>query len=242
MRARLSRFLLLLPFAAAASRAPAELVDRVAASINGVAIPESAVRRAMVLSPLERQEGESAAAYRARVLDALIDQSLEYEDALRFGPPPPDASEIEGALARLRARLAEEGKDPTTEFRKAGMTDDDVRASVERQLVVQRYLRERFRPSAVGEDERARAEYAERYAPERRAAGLPVPAFDEVAEDMRARVRQRSYDEEVEKWLRDLRDRARIRIYPTPSAPVGQGTPVVLATAPPAARTPSPAN
>ncbi len=241
MSARLSRFL---PFllAAAASLAQTAVVDRVAASVNGIAIPESALRRAMVLSPLERQAGESPEAFRARVLDALIDQNLQYEDALRFGPASPDAAEIEGAVAKLRARLAEEGKDPSAEFSRAGMTADDVRASVERQLIVQRYLRERFRPISLADEERARAEYDERYAPERRAAGLPVPAFEQVSEDMRARARERAFDEEVEKWVKELREKAKIAIYPTPTAPTGQSAPVVIATAPAAARTPAPAN
>lgn len=240
MPARLSRYLPLLLAAAAASLAQTAVVDRVAASVNEVAIPESAVRRAMVLSPLSREEGETLEAFRARVLDALIDQNLQYEDALRFGPSPPDASEIEGTIAKLRARLAGEGKDPAAEFARAGMTAEDVRASVERQLVVQRYLRERFRFSAAADEERARAEYDERYAPERRAAGLPVPAFDQVAEQMRARVQQRAFDEEVEKWIKELREKATIKVYPPPSTPADLGAPVVISTAPAAPRTPTP--
>lgn len=228
--------------AAAASLAQTAIVDRVAASVNDVAIPESAVRRAMLLSPLTPEAGESPEAFRARVLDALIDQHLQYEDALRFGPAAPDASEIEAAMAKLRARLAEGGKDPAAEFARVAMTADDVRASVERQLVVQRYLRERFRSSALPDEDRARAEYDERYAPERRAAGLPVPPFERVAEEMRARAQQRGFDAEVEKWLEELREKSKITIYPAPSAPAGLGAPIVISTAPAGTRTPVPAN
>ena len=45
-------------------------------------------------------------------MDALIDQHLEYEDAVRFGPAPPDAAEINAAFDKLRERLKAEGKDP----------------------------------------------------------------------------------------------------------------------------------
>jgi hypothetical protein len=214
-------------------------VDRVAVSVNDEAIPESAVRRAVLLSPLAREAGESPEAYRTRVLDALIDQHLEYEDALRFGPTPPDAAEIEAAFAKLRARLAAEGKDPAEEFARASMTVADVRASLERQLVIQRYLQERFRPVAMADEERARTEYEERYVPERKAQGLPVLPYEEVAGEIRSRAQQRSFDEEVEKWLAELREKARITIYPAPAAPTGQGPPTVFATVPPAARTPA---
>lgn len=237
--ARLPPLLLLL--AAAAALGQGVLVDRVAASVNDMAIPESAVRRALVLSPLVREPGESPEAFRARVLDALIDQSLQYEDAERFGPAPPDAADVEAAMGRVRQRLVAEGKKPEEEFARAGMTVADVRASIERQLVVQRYLQERFRPIAIADEERARTEYEEHYVPERGAAGLPVLPYAEVVEQMRERFQQRSFDEEVARWLADLRDKAKITIYPTPTAATGQGAPVVIATAPPAAATPPPA-
>jgi len=239
MTDRAARVLPLL-FCAAAALGQAVLVDRVAASVNDVAIPESAVRRAMLLSPIERAPGESENAFRARVLDALIDQYLEYEDAQRFGPSPPDATEIAAAMKSLRDRLAADGKDPAAEFARAGMTVDDVRAALERQLVVQRYLKERFRSLATVDAERPKAEYEEHYVPERKAAGQPVLPYEQVASEMETRARERIFDEDVEKWIGDLRDRARITIYPTPTAWKGQGTPVVIATAPAAATTPVP--
>ncbi len=228
--------------AASAALGQGILVDRVAVSVNGVAIPESAVRRAVLLSPLAHEAGESPAAYRARVLDALVDQHLEYEDAMRFGPTPPDAAEIEAAFEKLRERLSAEGKDPAEEFARAGMTVADVRASLERQLVIQRYLQERFRAGAMADEDRARAEYEEHYVPERKAEGLPVLPFEQVSNEMRSRAQRRGFDEEVDKWLAELRDKARITIYAAPTPPTGQGPATVFATAPPAARTPTTAN
>jgi hypothetical protein len=234
------RLSLVLAFAAAAA-ARAAVVDWVAASVNDVAIPESVVRRAMVLSGLPRAEAETDAAFRGRVLEALIDQQLEYEEALRFGPEPPDARDIEEAMKKVSDRLREEGKDPAREFTSAGMTVDDVRASVERQLVIQRYLRERFRAGTLADEERARAEYEERFAPEKRAAGQTVPPFDEVAEQMRARARERSFDDEVDKWVKELRDKARIRIHPAPPASAAEPGPLVpIEQAPRPAPSPTP--
>jgi hypothetical protein len=225
---------------AAASLAETVLVDRVAASVNDVAIPESAVRRAILLATIERLPGETPPAYRARVLDALIDEHLQYEDALRFGNEPPNAADVEEAMAKLTQHLRAEGKDPAEEFARAGMSADDVRFSLERQLVVQRYLKERFRGGAAADEERARAEYDERFVPQTKAAGRPVPPFESVAAEMRARAQQRGLDEEVDKWTRELRDKARITIYPTPLPATGLGPAVLLSTAPPPAETPTP--
>ena len=222
-----------------AAAMPGETLDRIAATVNDVAIAESEVRRAMAVSALTPGPGEGREAFRARVLDALIDERLEYEDALRFGPAVPDAAEIEAALKKLRDRIAGEGKNPDAEFAAAGMTPLEVRATVERQLVIERYLQERFRPIALADEERAKLEYEKFYVPERKAAGLSVPAFEAVSDDMRSRSQQRVFNEEVEKWMAELREKSRIEIYRV-SAPAGpRGTPVLVSTPGPRA-TPTP--
>lgn len=202
--------------AAALALAAGEIVDRIAATVNDVAIPESEVRKWMVISALQPEPGESTEAFRARVLEALIDQHLQYEDAQRFGPAPPDAAEIATAMRGLEDRLRGEGKDPQQEFVRAGLTREEVRAAIERQLLIQRYLRERFTPVALADEERAREEYDTVYVPERKAAGLPVPPFETVAEEMRKRAQQRAFEEEVEKWRTELRQKARVGLFRIP--------------------------
>jgi hypothetical protein len=225
----------------AAAAALAATVDRIAATVNDVAIPESEVRRAMALSALRPAPDESAESFRTRVLDALIDERLQYDDALRFGPAVPDAADVEAALQKLRDRIAKEGKNPTTEFAAAGLTPEEVRGTVERQLIIERYLQERFRPIAFADEDRAREEYEKHYVPERRAAGLPVPPFETVSEEMRARSQQRVFAEEVEKWMKELREKARISIYRIAIPAAGVRTPIVIATAAAAPdRTPTP--
>ena len=219
---------------------PADVVDRIAATVDDVAIPESEVRKAMVVSALQPEAGESREAFRARILDALIDQHLEYEDAQRFGSAPPDAAEIETAMRRLEERLRAEGKDPAAEFTRAGLTREEVRASLERQLLIQRYLKERFNPVALADEERARAEYEKYYVPERKAAGLAVPPFESVIEEVRRRAQERSFLDETEKWRRDLRQKARVGIYRLP-IPLGADRQKVVLSGARATPTPAPA-
>ncbi len=197
----------------AASMSQSTIVDRIAATVDDVAITESEVRKSIAISPLSPNPGEAPAAFRARILDAMVDERLSYDDALRFGPAPPDAADVTAALTKLRDRLRGQGKDPAKEFAAAGMTADEVRASVERQLVIQRYLQERFRPVALADEDRARDEYDKFYVPERQAAGQAAEPFEKVVEEMRRRAQQRVFDDEVEKWLKDLREKASIAIY-----------------------------
>jgi hypothetical protein len=210
----------------------AELVDRIAATVNDTAIPESEVRKAILISAFSPSPGESPDAFRTRVLDALIDQHLEYQDASRFGPAPPDAAQVEDAYKKLVDRLKEDGKNPEEEFAGAGMTEDDVKAMLERQLVIQRYLKERFAPVAYADEEQARREYDEHYVPARRAANLPVEPYETVVESMRLQASDRAFDDQVARWLKELRQKARIGIYRIPPALELVGTPVILSTAP----------
>ena len=216
----------------------AVVVDHIAATIDDVAIPESALRRAMATSAMRAGPGESPEAFRLRVLEALIDQHLQYDDAVRFGPAPPDPANVTAAVEALRGRLKAEGRDPDKEFAAAGLKPEEVRSALERQLIVQRHLAERFRPLAISDSERAREEYDKHYVPESVAAGQTPAPFEAVAEQMRARSQQRVFDEEVEKWVRELRARARIVIYRLPP-PYPEGvTSVILSTTKP--RTPNP--
>jgi hypothetical protein len=216
----------------AALPAAAAIVDRVAATVDDAAIPESEVRKEMVVSGLRPEPGESADAFRTRVLNALIDRLLEYEDAVRFGPAPPDAAEIEKAMETLRRRLRDEGKNPDEEFRQAGMTVEEVRSSLANQLVIARYLRERFSPIAYADTAQAREEYDRVYVPEQKAAGLPVEPFEAVAEEMRRRYSDRAFDAAVTKWLDGLRQKARISVYRIPVEMPTDRTRVVLSSAP----------
>jgi len=239
------RSLLTLAVCLLAIPAAAEVVDRIAATVNDIAIPESELRKAMVVSALTPEPGESTDAFRARVLDALIDQHLEFEDASRFGPAPPDAAQIEEAMTRLKDRLKAEGKDPDAEFAQAGLTAEEVRSSLERQLVIARYLRERFAPIAFADEQQAREEYEKRYVPEQQAAGAAAAPFEQVADEMRQRASDRAFDDEVARWIRDLRQKSRVSIYriALPAPPGSERPATILSGAPPRptpVRTPTP--
>ena len=168
------------------------------------------------------------------------DKHLQYDDAVRFGPAPPAPADVTAAVEKLRNRLKAEGRDPDREFAAAGLKPEELRSALERQLIVQRHLNERFRPLSIADSERAREEYDRHYVPESRARGLAPAPFESVSDEMRSRSQQRVFDEEVEKWMRELRARARISIYRLPPPYPEGATPVILSTTKPESPTPKP--
>ena len=214
----------LLPFAVSVSLGAGTLLDRIVATVDERAITLSELNRAVVTGALERASGETDTAFRERVLSEMIDEYLRYRDALRFSPAAPDPAETDAALASLRDRLRQQGKDPDAEFRAAGMTEAEVRASLERQIVVTRYVRDRFTALVFITPEDVDQEY-EAVSAEYRKSGRVAPPRDALEEELRGRVRDRRTSEEIDKWTRELREKARItRLAPAPERPTGKAT------------------
>jgi hypothetical protein len=132
-------------------------------------------------------------------------------------------------LEAVRARLRAAGKDPEAEFRAAGMSDPEVRASLERQLVVTQYVRDRFAALAFISPEDLDQEYAA-VAGEYRKTGRTPPPRDALEEELRDRVRDRRTAEEVDKWTNDLREKARITRLGPPEISPGRPSTVISKT------------
>jgi hypothetical protein len=184
----------------ASSAARGALLDRIVATVDGRAITLSELDHAMVTGSLERSAGEADDAYRERVLSEMID------------------------------RLRKEGKDPDAEFRSAGLDAAQVRAALERQIVVMRYVRDRFAGLVFVSPEDLDAEYAG-VSEEYRKTGRVAPPRDALDEELRARVRDRRTSDEIDKWTRELREKARItRLAPAPKP--ADAKPTVLSKTP----------
>lgn len=214
----------------AAAPGRAVLLDRIVATVDGRAITLSELDHAMVTGSLEKTAGETDDAFRERVLSEMVDEYLRYRDALRFSPAAPDPDAVDQALASLRDRLRKEGKDPDAEFRSAGLDEAQVRASLERQIVVTRYVRDRFSGLVFVSPEDLDQEYAE-VSREYEKTGRVAPPRDALEEELRSRVRDRRTSEEIDKWTKELREKARItRLAPAPK-PAG-GKPTILSKTP----------
>jgi len=194
-----------------------ELLDRVVATVDGRAITLLELRRAELTGRMERKADETPEEFDSRVLSAMIDDYLRYRDALRFAPAPPDAAAVDRAMSELRQRLRAEGKDPEVEFRRAGLSDAEVRASVEKQLLVTKYVEDRFAAVVFVSSDDIRAEYEGPYGDRFRAAGLPVPPLDQARDQIRVEVRDRRTAKQIMDWTRELREKARISFVSTPA-------------------------
>ncbi|HEX9943050.1 MAG TPA: hypothetical protein VGG03_13610 [Thermoanaerobaculia bacterium] len=243
-RALLPILLVLALAAASAAQAQAPsaqtvLQDRVLAVVDEDPILASDLDRVVKLGLERPRPGEAGAQFRRRVLDALIEQRLQFHDIDRFGFEQVPVDEIEKKVAEIRSRFPSEAA-----FQKAlaevGLDRKKLGQLVARQLLVLTYVDERLGPRIFVSLDEINRYYRNVLVPEMQRRGQAAPPVEDVREDIREVLKQQKLTEEMEKWTQELRDQADVVIYPDP--PAGAPLPPVVkrieGKKPPAAKKP----
>ena len=188
------------------------LRDRVLAVVDEDPVLASDVERAIRLGLEQPRPGEADERFRRRVLDALIDQRLQFHEIDRFNFEQVPVDEIQKRVADIRSRFPDEAA-----FQKAlkevGLDPKTLRQLVARQLLVLTYVDERLGARVfVGPDELNRY-YREVLTPEMQKRGQQPPPLEDVREDIRETLKQQKMTQEMAKWTQELRNRADIAIY-----------------------------
>jgi peptidyl-prolyl cis-trans isomerase SurA len=189
----------------AASTAGAELVDRIVAIIDRDVIMLSEAEQAMWLVELR---GSDEATIRD-VVEQLIEARLIGREVSRFTDAPIPEDDIEARVSQVRASFVSEAAFQEL-LASRGLSEDELRTELRRQLTVGRYLERRFRAlTYVTEDEIGRY-FSEQVLPE--LAGERGPSVEET-DQIRRILEERRFNERVEEWIDGLKARARIRRY-----------------------------
>lgn len=192
--------------------ASAATVDRVAATIDRQVLTVSEINQMAEIRFFPRVSGQSDDDSRRAILEALIAQALRFRDVERFGAQDIPKDSIETRLADMQRRFASPA-DFTAALARAELTLDEVRALIKRELQVEAYIQERFAPMIFVSNEDIESTYAGTWSQQRRERGLPVPPLAEVRDEIRALIRSRQLQQEIDKWTAQLRARANVDIY-----------------------------
>lgn len=198
--------------APAVGEAEAELVDRIVAVVDEDPILTSDLDRAIGLGLVTRAEGEPERAFRRRVLDLMLESRLRAHEVDRFGFTEVSLTEVEQAVQALESRFADRAafEERLTEV---GLTRDEVRQIVARQVMVLTYVDERLGPRVFVSLDDIREYYDSVFRPEMKQAGQAVPELDSVREQIRLVLREQRLNEEIERWTEELRLEADIEDY-----------------------------
>jgi len=192
--------------------ATAEIIDRIAAVVEGQVITTGDVERLIRANLMPRREEESDADYRRRVLNTAIDFLLERRDAERFGLKDVHPADVDARIDRL-ARADGSREQMFARLTAAGMDETNLRQIIRQRLQIEAYIEERFAPLIFISLDEIERYYRETWSKQRQDEGQPVPPLAEVREQLRELLRAEGLEQEVHRWTERLRSRANVDVY-----------------------------
>jgi hypothetical protein len=193
----------------------AQVVDRVAATVNGHAILVSEVDEAARYSAMVEARALATVSNtdRAVALDLLIDQELIRQRLSSAGLLTATDQEVAAQAAAIRTQLSAEKDDAwRTRLTQYGLSEADFAAQLRSQIDQLRFIELRFRPNARVTALEIETYYREQYVPKMRAAGAPEKPLTEVRPQIEEILAQQQVGQQLESWLQALRSEARIRV------------------------------
>jgi hypothetical protein len=189
-----------------------ELVDRIVAVVDEDPILASDLDRAIGLGLVQPVEGESEQAFRRRVLDRMLEERLRAHEVDRFGFTEISPLEVEKATQALESKFTSR-REFEERLAEIGLTRDDVRQIVARQVMILTYVDERLGARVFVSLDDIRKYYDSVLAPEMKRAEQALPELDQVRETIRTVLREQRLNEEIERWTEQLRLEAEIEDY-----------------------------
>lgn len=195
----------------AAPAQDARVVDRIAARIEGDIILQSQVRELSAFQQLLEGRSESD----GQLLQELIEQWIVQTEASASRFQQPAQSEVDRELARIKTQFAPDAK-YQARLQELGLSDDQVRETLTREIYVERYVDYKFRPSVQVDQTAVDAYYKDELLPALVKRNEPAPPRAQVENDIREVLVQRGISDLTTKWLEDTKSRLKIEIEALP--------------------------
>lgn len=188
------------------------LADRVVAVVDDDPILASEIQQIIALEIVDREEDENEESYERRVLDLLIEEKLRFHEVDRFGFAEVPVEAVQDELEKIEQGIGgQQALDRRLE--EAGLTRQDLRQIVARQVMVLIYVEERLGARVFVGLEDIRQYYDEVLVPQMQQDGRTAPPLAEVRESIRAVLREERMNEEFERWTMELRSAADVEDF-----------------------------
>jgi hypothetical protein len=190
------------------------LIDSVAARIGDDIITESEVRELAAFQRLVDGHAKS----RPELIEELADQWITSGEAHVANYPEPAEDDVNRLFDQLRGKFSS-----PDEFNKrvaaVGLTEDDVRRLLAKQLYLSRFLDYRFRAAAQVDQKQIEAYYNQELVPKLQSQGQPIPPLEDVQDTIQEVLVQRMITDRATAWLDETRARLKIEVLPEGEGP-----------------------
>lgn len=184
-------------------------VDGIAARIGNDVLTDSEVRELENYQKLVEGQAQS----RAKVMDELVDQWIVETDAQATKFPRPTADDVTLEYQTLLKQFASH-EQFETRLAQIGLTQDQVRQIIERQLYYIRFLDYKFHAATQVTASQIEAYYDQQFVPQLQKRGVSIPQLNQVEAQIQQLLTQEQINEKAAEWLEEAKARLRIVIQP----------------------------
>jgi peptidyl-prolyl cis-trans isomerase SurA len=207
---------ILLSFVFLLPGARAEVIDRIAVTLDNQVITQTEILLAIRLTAfLNGDSLDFSSASRKKAADRLIEQKLirkEMEPAhyLEAGP-----AELESMLKEARAQRFHDAEEYRAALENYGITEQDLKAHLRWQVTFLRFIDLRFRPGIHVTDDEIR-KYFDQELPElqKKAGNDNTITFNDLRDKLEENLTGQHIDKQVDDWLAQARKRTHIEFHP----------------------------
>jgi hypothetical protein len=193
-----------------AAAAPAEIIDRIAVTVENQPIAESKVLEELRLTAfLNGEKAEITAEAKRAAAGRLVEQELIRREMQLTQYPPPDPEEVEALLAAIVKPFGSEAAFNEA-LKNHGIAKEELRQVLERQAAVLRFIDLRFRPEVQVIEPDIRLYYDTVLVPEFEKKNMPPPPYDEARTQCEEAIVGQRVDKRVDSWLAETKERTRI--------------------------------
>jgi len=194
----------------------AEVIDRLAVTLDSQVITQSEIIREIRLTAFLNGEplnfGQQA---RRQAAGRLIEQTLirrEIELGRYVQPSPEEGGPM---LEQIRARRFHDPADYRQSLKKYGIEESDLKAYLLWQLTLLQFIEVRFRPAVQVTDDEMRQYFAQHRAElEKRSATGGAIRLEDVRDQVHQALVDQLVDKQMDAWLAATRKRTRIVFHP----------------------------
>jgi peptidyl-prolyl cis-trans isomerase SurA len=200
----------------APTRASADVVDRIIATVNGRVILQSDWDEALCYEALltNRTLAQFNDDDRRAVLDRLIDQELLHEQMKSADFSHATDAEAAARVAEARKLYPEAASSEAwqTLLAKYHLTEKDLLIRVRQQIDVMRLVDARLRPAVEIDSKSIEAYYRNQFVPKLKQSGASEVPLADVSARIRELLTEQKVSELLVSWLQTLRSEGQVRV------------------------------
>jgi hypothetical protein len=193
----------------------AEVVDRIAASVDSTVITQSEVERQIRVAAF--QDGvkpDLSAQHKQTTLQAMIDQKLIQRDLQNSRYPLPDPAELNPVIEQFKREHYKSEAEYRQNLAEYGISDQDLRDLLLWQKTLLSFIEVRFESSALLTEQEISDYFEKIVKPAAQVAhpGQPVQ-LEAYRDQIEKKLAAERADRQLETWLNGARRRAQIVVH-----------------------------